>query len=101
MGVSTAFNIWELGTNAYLAGDRPGYKRVLCEGSCYCGVCREIPLRLEDMRLFVQTPRNRSRSPDMSGGLMGWDRQLFGGLEGSEADKMLGRCTGTFSFSRF
>lgn len=31
---------------------------------------------------------------------MGWDRQLFGGLEGSEAGKMLGRCTGTFSFMK-
>lgn len=100
MGVSTAFDIWELGTNAYLAADRLRYKRALCEGGCYCGVWREIPLRSEDMRLFVQTPRNRSPFPDMSGSLMGWDRQLFGGLEGSEADTMLGRCTGTFSFTR-
>lgn len=31
---------------------------------------------------------------------MGWDRQLFGSLEGGEAGKMLGICTGTSSFRR-
>lgn len=86
MGVSTAFDIWELGTNAYLEVDRLGYKRALCEGSCCCGVWREIPLRLEDMQLFVQTPRNSSHFPNMSIGLMGWDRQLFGGRPGGQRD---------------
>lgn len=35
-----------------------------------------------------------------SDGLVGWDRQRFGVLEGSKTDKMLGRCTGTFFFMR-
>jgi len=43
---------------------------------------------------------NMSRSPNVSVDLTGWDRQLFGGLEDSEPDGMLGRCAGTFSFMR-
>lgn len=35
-----------------------------------------------------------------SGGLVGWDKQRFGVLEGSKTDKIHGRCTGTFSLMR-
>lgn len=35
-----------------------------------------------------------------SGGLVGWDKQRFGVLEGSKTDKIRGRCTGTFSLMR-